>query len=70
MWLGLSLLDWIIIVVSLIGMAALATAMSRQIHDGTDFFMGGRRFGKVFMIFFSFSSGTSGDDAVSSTAGT
>lgn len=70
MWLGLSPLDWIIIAVALFAMATLGIAMSRRIHDRTDFFMGGRRFGKVFMIFFSFASGTSGDDAVSSTAGT
>ena len=70
MWLGLSFLDWVIILASLLGIAAIGVAMSRRIDDRTDFFMGGRRFGKVFMIFFSFASGTSGDDAVSSTAGT
>jgi SSS family transporter len=32
--------------------------------DTSDFFMAGRRFGKVFMIFFSFGAGTSGNDAV------
>jgi len=70
MWLGLSFLDWVIIFAALLGIAAIGVAMSRSIHDRTDFFMGGRRFGKVFMVFFSFASGTSGDDAVSSTAGT
>jgi len=70
MWLGLSVLDWVIVLAALLGIAAIGVAMSRQIHDRTDFFMGGRRFGKVFMVFFSFASGTSGDDAVSSTAGT
>lgn len=70
MWLGLSVLDWVIIAAALLGIAAVGVAMSRQIHDRTDFFMGGRRFGKVFMMFFAFASGTSGDDAVSSTAGT
>lgn len=69
MFFGISILDWIIIAAALIGMAALGIAMSRRIHNGTDFFMGGRRFGKVYMIFFSFASGTSGDDAVSSSAG-
>jgi len=70
MWLGLSVLDWVIVLAALLGIAAIGVAMSRRIHDRTDFFMGGRRFGKVFMVFFSFASGTSGDDAVSSTAGT
>ena len=70
MYLGLSVLDWIIIAVALLGIVALGMFMSRRIHDQTDFFMGGRRFGKIFMVFFSFASGTSGDDAVSTTAGT
>ena len=70
MWLGLSYLDWFIVLAALIAIAALGVAMSRTIHDQTDFFMGGRRYGKIFMIFFSFASGTSGDDAVSSAAGT
>ena len=70
MFLGLSILDWVIIVAALVGIAALGIFMSRRIHDQTDFFMGGRRTGKLFMVFFSFASGTSGDDAVGTTAGT
>ena len=70
MWFGLSLIDWIVIAGALLGIAGLGISMSRRIHNQTDFFMGGRRFGKVFMVFFSFASGTSGDDAVSTTAGT
>ena len=56
MWLGLSLIDWII-VVELFGIGALSIVMSRTIHDQTNFFMDGRRIGKIFMIFFSFASG-------------
>ena len=36
----------------------------------TDFFMGGRRFGKVFMMFFAFGSGTSSEQTISVVAGT
>ncbi|MCH9791052.1 MAG: hypothetical protein K0U82_09540, partial [Planctomycetes bacterium] len=36
----------------------------------TDFFMGGRRFGKIFMMFFAFGSGTSSEQAISVVAGT
>ena len=43
MWLGLSFLDWVIILAALLGIAAIGVAMSRRIHDRTDFFMGGRR---------------------------
>lgn len=70
MWLGLALIDWFIIAVFLIGMVAVGAYLSKRIHDETDFFMGGRRYGKTFMIFFSFASATSSEEAVSVTAGT
>ncbi len=37
MWLGLALLDWIIIVIALLGIAVLGIAMSRLVKDQTDF---------------------------------
>lgn len=45
MWLGLSVLDWVIVLAALLGIAAIGVAMSRRIHDRTDFFMGGLRLG-------------------------
>ena len=70
MWLGLAWIDWLIIAVFLIGMVVVGAVLSKRIHDETDFFMGGRRYGKTFMIFFSFASATSSEEAVSVTAGT
>lgn len=70
MWLGLAWIDWVIIVVFLVGMVAVGVYLSKRVHDETDFFMGGRRYGKTLMIFFSFASATSSEEAVSVTAGT
>lgn len=70
MWLGLAAIDWLIVVAFLLGMVIVGVVLSRRVKDETDFFMGGRRYGKVFMIFFSFASATSSEEAVSVTAGT
>ena len=70
MWLGLSLIDWLIIVAFLVGLVVVGVRLSARVKDETDYFMGGRRYGKVLMIFFSFASATSSDEAVQVTAGT
>jgi Na+/proline symporter len=67
--LGLHPADWAVlagyfVVILLIGLWSL-----RKVKDMSDFFMGGRRFGKVFMMFFAFGSGTSSEQAVSVAAG-
>ncbi|MBX3437401.1 MAG: sodium:solute symporter family protein [Planctomycetaceae bacterium] len=69
MWLGLHWIDWIVLCSYLIGILAIGLWSYRQVHDMDDFFMGGRRFGKVFMMFFAFGSGTSSEQAVSVAAG-
>ena len=69
-WLGLTLIDWIVILIFLFSIAILGILAYGRVHDRSDFFLGGRRFGKVFMIFFSFASGTSSDDAMPVMAGT
>ncbi len=69
-WLGLSLLDWAIIATFLIGLAVIGAVLSSKVKNESDFFMGGRRYGKVLMVFFSFASATSSEEAVSVTAGT
>ncbi|MFN0169298.1 MAG: sodium:solute symporter [Bryobacteraceae bacterium] len=69
MWLGLSFVDWLIVITFLIGLAVTGVVLSARIKDETDFFMGGRRYGKTLMIFFSFASATSSEEAVSVTAG-
>jgi uncharacterized SAM-binding protein YcdF (DUF218 family) len=54
----------------LAGMVVVGTVLSRMVRTEDDFFMGGRRYGKVLMTFFSFASATSSEEAVSVTAGT
>ena len=68
-YLGLQIADWIVLAAYLLGVTAIGTWSYKKVHDMSDFFMGGRRFGKVFMMFFAFGAGTSSEQAVSVAAG-
>jgi Na+/proline symporter len=68
-WLGLELADWIVLGIYFLGILAIGVWSLTRVKDVSDFFMGGRRFGKVFMMFFAFGSGTSSEQAVSVAAG-
>jgi len=68
-WLGLHWVDWIVLIVYLLGVSFIGFWSYRKVRDLTDFFMGGRRFGKVFMMFFAFGVGTSSEQALSVAAG-
>ena len=67
--LGLHWIDWLVLLAYLIGVTFIGVISYRKVKDATDFFMGGRRFGKIFMMFFAFGAGTSSDQAVSVAAG-
>ena len=67
--LGLHWIDWLVLLAYMIGVTIIGVLSYKKVKDATDFFMGGRRFGKVFMMFFAFGSGTSSDQAVSVAAG-
>lgn len=69
-WLGLHWLDWAVLLAYFVGILAIGVWSYRKVHNLSDFFMGGRRFGKVFMMFFAFGSGTSSEQAISVVAGT
>ena len=69
MFLGLHTADWIVLCLYLIGITGIGLWSYRKVSDESDYFMGGRRFGKVFMMFFAFGSGTSSEQAVSVAAG-
>jgi SSS family transporter len=60
--LGAADLATLVLYFVVVTLAGLWTA--RSIKNTADFFIGGRRFGKIFMIFFAFGAGTSGNDAV------
>ena len=69
-WLGLHPADWIVLALYFVVILAIGLWSIKKVKDMTDFFMGGRRFGKVFMMFFAFGSGTSSEQAISVVAGT
>lgn len=69
-WLGLHTADWVILGLYFVVIIAIGLWSARKVKDMADFFMGGRRFGKVFMMFFAFGSGTSSEQAISVVAGT
>jgi SSS family transporter len=62
--LGLTAWDWLALAAYLVIVTGIGLWTARRIKDTADFFMGGRNFGKVSMVFFSFGAGTSGNDAV------
>lgn len=63
--LGISLLDWIVLVFYFIGITGLGVWTYKKIKSSADFFMGNRRFGKVLMIAQAFGVGTHTDQPVS-----
>ncbi|MBM4078909.1 MAG: sodium:solute symporter family protein, partial [Planctomycetes bacterium] len=62
--LGLTALDIAILAAYFVLVAAIGIISTRLIRTREDFLMGGRRFGKLLMIFFSFGAGTHADNAV------
>ena len=63
--LGLELIDWIVIVIYLLGITFIGLWAVRKVRSSASFFIGDRKFGKVMMAFFMFGSGTHSDQAVS-----
>ncbi len=62
---GFEIVDVIAIAVYLIGITLLGVRMGRSVRDSQDFFVGGRKFGKLLAVFSVFGSGTHSDQAVS-----
>ena len=69
-WLGLSWVDWAVLFGYFVVVLAIGLWSLKRVKDMADFFMGGRRFGKIFMMFFAFGAGTSSEQAISVVAGT
>ena len=67
---GIGIWDWLTLGVYLVGITAVGLWSARRVKDTADFFLGGRRFGKTFMVFFSFGAGTNGNQAVGVAAKT
>ena len=62
---GLHFLDLATLVVYLIGIMIAGLWVARKVKSASDYFMGGRQFGKAFMIMHAFGPGTHTDQAVS-----
>ncbi len=65
---GLAPADLCTLVAYFVGITILGLWISRTVRNTTDFFVGGRRFGKLFSTFLNFGAGTHSDQAVSLTA--
>jgi len=68
--LGIELIDWVIIVLYLVGITFIGLWAMKKVHSTASFFIGDRKFGKVMMAFFMFGAGTHSDQAVSVSAKT
>lgn len=62
--LGLGGWDMLTLGFYLAGITVLGVWTARRVKDTADFFIGGRRFNKTFMVFFAFGAGTNGNQAV------
>ncbi len=67
---GLPLIDWLVILVYLVGITIIGVWAARRVKSSTSFFISDRKFGKLMMMFFNFGTGTHSDQAVSVAAKT
>ncbi len=68
--LGMELADWAILGFYVVVMVSVGFWSATKVKNGADFFMGGRRFGKILTTFFAFGCSTSGGQAANVAAGT
>ena len=68
--LGMHNADWIVLAMYFVVILVIGIWSATKVKDATDYFMGGRRFGKIFMMFFAFGSGTSSEQAITVVSGT
>lgn len=64
------LIDYIVLGAYLIGITLIGTLAAKRVKSASTFFMGERKFGKLMMTFFTFGTGTSTDQAVTTVAKT
>jgi SSS family solute:Na+ symporter len=64
---GLHILDIIMIILYFIVVIGIGYLANRRIKSEEDYFVGGRKFGKLVSIFLSFGVGTSSDTAISAS---
>ncbi len=62
--------DYIVLFGYFAGMAAIGVWAMKRVKGQEDYFMGGRRFGKLFQTFAAFGAGTGSADPVNTARGT
>jgi Na+/proline symporter len=67
--LGLAVLDWAVVAVYVVGVTWLGLRIGRGVRTTGDYFMGGRRFGKVLMVAQAFGTGTRTSQVVAVSGG-
>lgn len=67
--LGMDVADCVVLAAYFVVILWLGIGAAKKVKNVADFFMGGRRFGKFFMMFFAFGAGTSSEQAISVVAG-
>ncbi len=68
--LGVRLIDWMVIIVYLVGITFIGLWAVKKVRSSTSFFIGDRKFGKLMMAFLMFGTGTHSDQAVTVAAKT
>jgi SSS family solute:Na+ symporter len=63
-------IDYIVLFAYFAGMAGIGFGAMKRIKGQEDYFMGGRRFGKLFQTFAAFGAGTGSADPVNTARGT
>jgi len=61
---GLHILDYIAILIYFLAVVLIGYIANKRIRDEEDFFLGGRKFGKLVSVFLAFGAGTSSDTAI------
>jgi len=62
--------DYLVLIIYFSGMAGIGIWAMRQVKAQEDYFMGGRKFGKLFQTFAAFGAGTGSADPVNTARGT
>lgn len=65
---GLTWLDWLVLLVYLLGITAIGLWAARRVRSAANYFISDRRSGKLMMMLFSFGTGTHSDQAVAVSA--
>lgn len=65
----LNWLDWLVIIGYLAAIAMIGVISFKYIKGLRDFFLGGRRFKKIFVMFHAFGAGTAGQDPIQVAGG-